>query len=49
MRAGDSEIGQALRYCHAAKPARKRNFLPCKGEEVPLAAEIAGAASLTTT
>jgi hypothetical protein len=42
MRAADAEIGHALRDCHSAKPARKRNFWPCKDEEVPLAAGIAG-------
>jgi hypothetical protein len=37
------EISQALRDYHAAKPARKRNFLPKKGgKEVPLAAKTVG-------
>src|SRR5260370_8874735 len=26
-----TEIGRALRDCHATKPARKRNFLPMRG------------------
>jgi hypothetical protein len=37
------EISQALRDCHAAKPARKQNFLPkMRGKEMPLAAKTAG-------
>jgi len=37
------EISQALRDCHAAKPARKWNFRPKKGgKETPLAAKTAG-------
>jgi hypothetical protein len=37
------EISQALRDCHAAKPARKRNFSPQKaGKELRSAAKTAG-------
>jgi hypothetical protein len=40
---GDAEIARALRDCHAARPARKRNFLPKRGMKVPLAAIFAAA------
>jgi hypothetical protein len=37
------EISQALRDCHVAKPARKRNLLPKRGgKKTPLAAKTAG-------
>jgi hypothetical protein len=30
-----------LRDCHAAKPARKRNFLPMRGHRQPMTAGFA--------
>jgi hypothetical protein len=35
------EIGRALRDCHAAKPARNRNFPTMGGMKLSLTAEIA--------